>query len=116
VLVDARLGFRDATGRGLNHEITAGVQPQAVRALDATYDPLRFTAGLDHEVVLELASCPVIDEVDPRIDIPISHLGVRGDGGTPQGRVAADEVVDLLHKLLLSGHARSRVGADQLQT
>ena len=76
-------------------------------------DPARVGAGLDYEVVFQLALVAVIDEVHARIDVDISHPGVVRHVGAPFLRIIADEVVALARQPLQSCHLRFGVGAHQ---
>src|SRR2546426_7283636 len=65
------------------------------------------------EVVLQLALVAVEDEVDPRVEVVVVHLGVGRYIGPPPGGIVADEVVGLAGELFLPHHAWFRVGAEE---
>ena len=46
-------------------------------------DGVRIGARLQHEIVFQLVLLPVIDHVDPRVDIPVADAGVSGNTHLP---------------------------------
>ena len=113
LLVDDGLPLADHAGGRVQHEVALGIHLELVGSMEAEPDPLGIGARTDDEIVFELALVAVVDQVDPRVDVLVSHLRVRRDIGPPVRGIAADEVVGLAWKLLCPHHGWLGVGTDE---
>jgi hypothetical protein len=76
-----------ARGRMMSHsavgstklQIARRIQGKAARAGKLDSDGVRIGLGRQDHVVFELVPVPVIDDIDPRPDFPVSNLGVIGE-------------------------------------
>ena len=112
-LVNDGLALADRAGGRTEDEVPLGIHLKAVGALDSQDDPVGVPARAHDHVILELAVVAVIDEVDARVKVVVSHLGIRGHLCAPLGGIVANEVVRLAGELLLSPHACLGVSADE---
>ena len=113
LLVDDGLPLADHAGGRVQHEVALGVHLELVGSLEAEPDPLGIGARTDDEIVFELALGTVVDQIDPRVDVLVSHLRVRRDVGPPVRGIAAHEVVGLAWKLLGPYHLWLGVGTNE---
>ena len=114
LLIDGWLPLADCAGGRVQHEIALGIYFEFVGTLEADRDRLGVCARANDEVVLELALVvAIVDEVDPAVDVFVSHLRVRRNVGPPLRGVVADEVVHLAGQLIQPCHAWRGVGADE---
>jgi len=104
-LVELRPGLPQLARADLDDEITFARQSPAVAALDGQGDDLGIGPRSDDEVVLELSLAAVEHEVDPRIDLLVTHAAVTWHAGAPTARVVAQVVVGLPRQGVLGGHA-----------
>src|SRR5204862_71828 len=112
VLVDDRLALMDWPGGGVQDEVAPAVDFEAVGAVEVEDDAAGIGAWAHDDVVLQLALVAVIDDVDARVDVVISHLGIDGDVRPPGRWIVPDEVVHLAGQFFQPAHAwsRARVG------
>src|SRR5436853_637031 len=89
LLVDDGLPLADHAGGRVQHEVALGVHLELVGSLEAEADPLGIGARTDDEIVFELALGTVVDQIDPRVDVLVSHLRVGRDVGPPVRGIAA---------------------------
>src|SRR6266576_1507246 len=88
-------------------------ESECVRPLPGEHDVLGVGARAHNECEVEIAVVTGDREVDPRIEIVVTHLGVERHVGVPASRVAADEVVCLAGQRLQSCDASLRIGSDE---
>src|SRR6266849_3725376 len=74
------------------HEL-ATLDRDRTGAVEGEADHRWIGTGSHDEVVLELALVAVVDDVDARIDVPVTDARIRRYAGLPAGRIAADERV-----------------------
>ena len=72
-----------------------------------------FQIGNSGEVVLQVIFAAIVHEVDSRIHLVVSHLGVVWNVRAPFGRVIADEVMRPLGKGFDTFHGSAWVGPGQ---
>src|SRR5207247_7717937 len=113
LLIDNGLPLADHAGGRVQHEVALGIHLELVGSMEAEPDPPGIGARTDDEIVFELALVAVVDQVDPRVDVLVSHLRVGRDISPPLHRIAADEVAALAWKLLCRRHGRIGAGPEK---
>ena len=109
-LVLANLAFAQ-----MQDQITAFIDLKPVRAVEAKRNHRRVSAGRDHQVIFQLFVVAVIDQIDPGVNLRVTHPGKRGHGFLPAGGVAAEKIVHLAAKWLQTATCRVGVAARQAQ-
>src|SRR5262245_30518312 len=95
LLVDRWFSLADIAERGVQDQVPSRIHFQAIDTVEANRNPTVVSAGMDDEVVLKLQLiAAVVDQVNARIELLVSHLGICRQIGAPLRRILADEVVD----------------------
>ena len=75
--------------RGPQQHVPVGIGVNPFRAFETEPDLRWLGSRMEHEIVFQpLRSIPIIDDIDPRIDIPVLQAAIRGQIGTPLFRTA----------------------------
>lgn len=114
-LVNDRGVFEHVAESSWQDQVGLRVQGNARRTQKGQLNQRGIRAGVDGEIILELAGVgAIVEHVDAGIDIGIGDAGVIGHVGSPLGAVVADQEIADASELVLAGELRERVGADEL--
>ncbi len=94
-MITDRLVLDNHTQISLNHQITIGIDRHSENAIVLHPDQRGVGTGADHEVVFHVGVIAEVPQVNPRIDVGVSHVGEAGDICLPFHRVIANEIIVL---------------------
>jgi hypothetical protein len=75
-LVNRRLLLPQRSGLRLNEQVAGGIETQAAGAIDAQPDFAALRAGRDHEIMFQIFTAEIIDQIDARVDVAKANLRV----------------------------------------
>jgi hypothetical protein len=76
-----------------HHKIAGPIDVDVIRASQFKADRSRRRPRRYNEVIFEVLTGAVVDEIDPPIDICVSYLRITGDTAPPLLLIVSDEVV-----------------------
>ncbi len=98
----------------MQYHIAVDVCFEFVRTLETKRDGHRVGTRGYHKVVFQLPLVAVVDQVNARIELFVSHLGISVDICDPLLWIVADEVVVIAGEFIDPRHRGRGVGANEL--